>query len=95
MHDLLRQLCARHRPAVLLVTHDVDEAIVLADRVIVLDAGVVRHDARIDLGTRRSQADPAFARLRAQLLAELGVEDDHDAVPGRRAPAHLDERAAS
>ena len=41
MHVLLRELCAAHQPAVLLVTHDVDEAIVLADRVIVLDDGVV------------------------------------------------------
>jgi sulfonate transport system ATP-binding protein len=81
-----------HRPAVLLVTHDVDEAIVLADRVIVLDGGVVRHDARIELDGRRSQADPAFARLRARLLGELGVEDDHDAVP---AGVRLGERAAS
>ena len=92
MHTLLRKLCEVHQPAVLLVTHDVDEAIVLADRVIVLDGGVVRHDARIDLDGRRSQADPAFARLRAQLLSELGVEDDHDAAPrhSRRV-----ERAAS
>ena len=52
----------------------------LADRVIVLDGGVVRHDARVELDGRRSQADPAFARLRARLLTELGVEDDHDAV---------------
>ena len=37
MHALLRKLCEVHQPAVLLVTHDVDEAIVLADRVIVLD----------------------------------------------------------
>lgn len=95
MHTLLRKLCEVHQPAVLLVTHDVDEAIVLADRVIVLDGGVVRHDARIDLGTRRSQADPAFARLRSRLLAELGVEDDHDDVAGRHADARLDERAAS
>jgi sulfonate transport system ATP-binding protein len=78
MHVLLRRLCEAHRPAVLLVTHDVDEAIVLADRVIVLDDGVVRSDIRIELTGRRSQADPRFAALRARLLAELGVEDDHD-----------------
>lgn len=90
MHTLLRKLCEVHQPAVLLVTHDVDEAIVLADRVIVLDGGVVRHDAPVELDGRRSQADPAFARLRARLLHELGVEDDHDA-PGR----HLAERRAS
>ncbi len=98
MHTLLRKLCEVHQPAVLLVTHDVDEAIVLADRVIVLDGGVVRHDARVELDGRRSQADPAFARLRARLLTELGVEDDHDAAPARHLDRHRDpasERAAS
>ena len=49
MHVLLRKLCEAHKPAVLLVTHDVDEAIVLADRVIVLDDGVVSRDLRVDL----------------------------------------------
>ena len=70
MHALLRKLCAAHQPAVLLVTHDVDEAIVLADRVIVLDAGVVRTDVPVDLD-RRSQAD-----LRAYLLDQLGVTEE-------------------
>ncbi|MGO4612257.1 sulfonate ABC transporter ATP-binding protein, partial [Variovorax sp. 2RAF20] len=46
MHDLLRELCARHRPAVLLVTHDVDEAISLADRILVLDEGRFVEDLR-------------------------------------------------
>lgn len=80
MHALLRQLCERHRPAVLLVTHDVDEAIVLADRVIVLDDGVVSSDLRIDLGPRRDPAHPRFAELRRYLLTELGVDPVVDAV---------------
>ena len=49
MHALLRKLCAAHQPAVLLVTHDVDEAIVLADRVIVLDAGRIVAEETISL----------------------------------------------
>lgn len=93
MHVLLKKLCAAHRPAVLLVTHDVDEAIVLADRVIVLDDGVVSSDLRIELPTGRSQADPAFAALRTRLLAELGVEDDHQiAVDGKH---RFEEKKAS
>ena len=75
MHVLLRKLCEVHRPAVLLVTHDVDEAIVLADRVIVLDDGVVRTDVRVDL-RHRSPADPKFAELRAFLLDQLGVGEE-------------------
>jgi sulfonate transport system ATP-binding protein len=73
MHKLLKKLYAAHNPAILLVTHDVDEAITLADRVIVLVDGVVGSDIRIDLGAKRSPGDPRFASLRAQLLAELGV----------------------
>jgi sulfonate transport system ATP-binding protein len=75
MHVLLRRLCEVHKPAVLLVTHDVDEAIVLADRVILLDDGVVRTDVRVDL-QHRSQSDPKFAELRAFLLDQLGVNEE-------------------
>ncbi|MEV4641698.1 ABC transporter ATP-binding protein [Actinoplanes sp. NPDC049548] len=74
MHALLRKLCDAHQPAVLLVTHDVDEAIALADRVILLDAGVVRTDVRVGLPSR-SRSDPAFAELRTFLLDQLGVDE--------------------
>jgi sulfonate transport system ATP-binding protein len=74
MHALLQDLCARHRPAVLLVTHDVDEAVTLADRVLVLADGRIAHDERVRLGDgARVRSDPAFAELRGRLLAELGV----------------------
>jgi sulfonate transport system ATP-binding protein len=76
MHKLLKKLYAAHNPAILLVTHDVDEAIALADRVIVLVNGVVGSDIRIDLGSKRSPGDPRFASLRAQLLSELGVVEE-------------------
>jgi sulfonate transport system ATP-binding protein len=68
MHVLLRKLCA-----VLLVTHDVDESIVLADRVIVLDEGRIVAEEAIDLAEPRSPADPRFAAVRSRLLDALGV----------------------
>jgi sulfonate transport system ATP-binding protein len=73
MHVLLRELWARHRPAVLLVTHDVDEAIGLADRVLVLDRGVIGFTAAVTLDRPRDPGSPAFTALRRQLLTELGV----------------------
>ena len=73
MHVLLRKLCAAHQPAVLLVTHDVDEAIVLADRVIVLDEGRLVAEERIELDPPRNSADPSFAAVRTRLLDALGV----------------------
>lgn len=73
MHGLLRDLYARHEPAVLLVTHDVDEAIVLADRVIVLDEGRIALHVEVGIDGPRDTTEPRFADLRAQLLAALGV----------------------
>jgi len=87
MHVLLRKLCAVHKPAVLLVTHDVDEAIILADRVILLEGGVVHTDVRVELESR-SPAEPGFAKLREFLLSELGATGEHlgaDMIaPGKR-----------
>ncbi|MFI0422256.1 ABC transporter ATP-binding protein [Spongiactinospora sp. 9N601] len=78
MHTLLRRLCDRHRPAVLLVTHDVDESIVLADRVLVLSAGRIAAETRIDIEQPRDSADPRFAEIRTRLLAALGVTRETD-----------------
>ncbi|MEV6364492.1 ABC transporter ATP-binding protein [Nocardia asteroides] len=74
MHALLQALCERHRPAVLLVTHDVDEAVLLADRVLVLDEGRIALDQRIDTPRPRRHAHPEFIHLREVLLAGLGVD---------------------
>jgi sulfonate transport system ATP-binding protein len=77
MHELLRRLCVRHHPAVLLVTHDVDEAIQLADRVLALDRGRVAADIAVDLPAHAAYASKRFAELRSEFLGLLGV-----AVPG-------------
>jgi sulfonate transport system ATP-binding protein len=73
MHGLLQDLCARHRPAVLLVTHDVDEAIALADRVLVLTDGAITVDLPVRLDRPRDRGHPEFTALRIRLLGELGV----------------------
>lgn len=66
MHDLVRELVAVHRPGVLLVTHDVDEAITLADRILVMREGHIAFE-------RRAKGDGSTPIRRAELLAELGV----------------------
>ncbi|GAA4479578.1 ABC transporter ATP-binding protein [Rhodococcus olei] len=73
MQDLVGDLVARHRPAVLLVTHDVDEAVRLADRVLILDRGRFAVDTDIDLARPRNRTDPASLHYRAEFLAALGV----------------------
>jgi sulfonate transport system ATP-binding protein len=73
MHGLLQDLCARHRPAVLLVTHDVDEAILLADRVLVLTDGTITVDLPVHLDRPRDRGHAEFTALRTRLLYELGA----------------------
>ncbi|MCV7423556.1 ABC transporter ATP-binding protein [Mycobacterium yunnanensis] len=75
MRALLLTLWREHGFGVLLVTHDVDEAVALADRVLVLDEGRVSHELVVD-DARRSPSDPSrnTERYRAVLLDELGVE---------------------
>ncbi|MFT4286511.1 ATP-binding cassette domain-containing protein [Nocardioides sp.] len=68
MHLLLRSYYELQRPAVLLVTHDLDEAIMLAERVVVLEAGRVRADVPVPRVPRHSEE---YVALRARLAAEL------------------------
>ena len=73
MHGLVLTLWRAHAPAVLLVTHDVDEAITLADRVLVLEAGRIAAEEVVTLARPRD-GGPAFQALRRRLLRHLGVD---------------------
>lgn len=69
MHRLIIELWRKHNPAVLLVTHDVDEAILLADRVIVLANGKIAEQLSIDLPRARDTGQEGFQEIRARLLS--------------------------
>ena len=69
MRALLLDLWREHGFGVLLVTHDVDEAVALADRVLVLDEGRLIHTLEIDEPRTSTHSD----RHRIELLDQLGV----------------------
>jgi len=74
MQGLLRRMVERVRPTVILVTHDVDESLLLADRILVLRDGKIAEDHALDLAHPRRPDHLAFMQLRATLLRSLGVE---------------------
>ena len=78
MHDLVHALRRKHRAAMLLVTHDVDEAIALADRVVVMRDGRLGEAHRVALSAAEREASAAREELRAALLADLGFAIDPD-----------------
>ncbi len=92
LEDLVRGLWRERRITIVFVTHDIDEAVYLGQRVVVLSASptVVREELRVDLPEERDQVHtrvaPRFAGLRTQVYEQIQAAKRGTAVPGR-APA--------
>jgi NitT/TauT family transport system ATP-binding protein/sulfonate transport system ATP-binding protein len=79
MQELLLSIWERDRKTVLFVTHDIEEAIFLANRCVVMSArpGRVKADVAIDLPHPRDyrmKTSPAFSELKARLTEEIRAE---------------------
>lgn len=74
MHELLLKLWEAHHFGILLVTHDVQEAVAIADRVVVLDGGSISHQVVVDVPRPRAAGDSELATKAQELLSILGVE---------------------
>jgi NitT/TauT family transport system ATP-binding protein len=73
MQELLMHLCRRQGTTVLFVTHDVEEALILSDRVLVMQAhpGAIIAEVPVSLERPRHldmRADPIFVELRARVF---------------------------
>ncbi|MFL6697634.1 MAG: ATP-binding cassette domain-containing protein [Vitreoscilla sp.] len=71
MQQLIEAVWRELRFTAVLVTHDVAEAVALADRVLVLEDGHAKLDAPVALARPRAHGAPAFAELEGRLLAHL------------------------
>jgi sulfonate transport system ATP-binding protein len=76
MQNLLSRIWQRQRFTAVLVTHDVAEAVVLADRVVVLDAGKVALDITINLPRPRRHGTPDVAHYEHLILRQLLDEEN-------------------
>jgi sulfonate transport system ATP-binding protein len=71
MQALIESLWRQHGFTALLVTHDVGEAVALADRVILVEDGAIALDERVDLSRPRSRGNPAFAAIEDRVLQRV------------------------
>jgi len=76
LHDELLDIWAETGKTVLFVTHDVEEAVLLADRIVVMgdSPGRVREIVPVDLPRPRSRTDGAFTEAVERVRAELGAD---------------------
>ncbi|MEX8194712.1 ATP-binding cassette domain-containing protein [Comamonas guangdongensis] len=81
MHRLIEGLWRSHGFTALLVTHDVQEAVALADRVVLIEDGRIALDERIDLPRPRAHGDPRFAALETRILDRVLQKPEPDAAP--------------
>lgn len=79
LQTLLLDVVHRHRMAAIVVTHDLDEALYLGDRVLMLapNPGRIDDEIRVDLARPRDRRDPSLAALRARLLGAFQRFHDH------------------
>lgn len=77
LQDVLRQLIAQEKPTVLLVTHDVDEALFLADRIVVFSPRPARVLKEFNLAHREKTHDLSdLAAEKREILRLLGIAVD-------------------
>ena len=88
MHRLIEDLWRASGFTALLVTHDVQEAVALADRVILIEEGGIALDEVINLPRPRSQGDAAFAALEKRILDRVLQKP---AAPERESFPHHDD----
>ena len=71
MQQVIERLWRSRGFTALLVTHDVQEAVALADRVVLIEDGEISMDCRIDLPRPRSRGNPLFAKLEEDILSRV------------------------
>jgi sulfonate transport system ATP-binding protein len=71
MQQLLERVWRDQQFTALLVTHDVAEAVTLADRVLIIEDGVVVMDVRVDLPRPRRRGSAEVAALEGRILEKL------------------------
>ncbi len=71
MQHLIEQIWEQHRFTAILVTHDVSEAVALADRILLVEEGRVTLDQRVTLARPREHGEAQFAQLESRVLKRL------------------------
>ena len=89
LHELLLDLWRELRPTIVMVTHDIEEAVVLADRIVVMKPkpGRVHEAMAVDLPRPRDRLAPAFDLMKRRVMRAIDRSLGEDGGTGFRASA--------
>lgn len=73
MQSLVLKLWEKYRFGAVVVTHDLDEALILADRIVILSRGRICHETRVDLPRERDETSPEFNALKRELRKQFSL----------------------
>ena len=73
IQSLVLKLWAKYRFGVVIITHDLDEALLLADRIVILSKGRICHETHVDLARERDVTSPEFNALKRDLLRQFSL----------------------
>jgi sulfonate transport system ATP-binding protein len=88
MHALIERLWREHRFTALLVTHDVQEAVALADRILLIEAGRIALDLPVPLARPRERASAGFASIEDRVLRQVLKRDANNSALSQEQDAH-------
>ena len=76
LQDEISSICREQHKTILFVTHDIDESIVLADRVVIMtpNPGRIKTIVRVDLAGRRDRTSPDFLHIRDHIFTEFAMK---------------------
>lgn len=75
MQRLIERLWMEHRFTAVLVTHDVAEAVVMADRVVLMDNGRIVHEEHVPFPHPRRRDEPALSAIEGRILRRILGEE--------------------
>jgi sulfonate transport system ATP-binding protein len=83
MQDLVNDVCGSIGSTVVMVTHDIDEALHLADRIVVMSPrpGAIVEEIRIETPRPRERGDAHLAALRSRILRHFGFDTCTESAP--------------
>ncbi len=96
LQDEVARIARREKLTLVLVTHDIDEAVAMADRVLIMSAnpGRIVGEMKVDLPSPRERATPEFSRQREKLMATFEQLAGGDTASASTAPEMPQVRAA-